>query len=266
MPTTNVHGARGEAVDDGLGLLLIAKARQALDLDRPIGEAVRKVLVVLLRQQRRRHQHRHLPAGAHGDEGGAHGDFGLAEADVAADHAVHGLGFRHVRHDGLDGALLIRGLLELEGAGEGLVVGARVRKSHTSPGLAAGIDVQQLGGDVVGLLRRLALDLVPLIAAQAVQGGVFGCGAGVARDQVQGADRHVELVAPGVFQRQKLGLLAAHPQALQADEAPDAVLLVHHRRAFVQLGEIAHHRFAVAGLMLAPALLAHPLRRRAGSR
>ena len=77
----------------GLDLLGALEARQHLDPQRPVGEAVAEVAVVLFGQQRGRHQHRDLLAGAGGGEGGAHGDFGLAEADVAADHAVHRLGW-----------------------------------------------------------------------------------------------------------------------------------------------------------------------------
>ena len=50
-----------------------------------------KRLVVLLREQRRRHQHRDLLAALHGDERGAQRHLGLAEADVAAHDPVHGL-------------------------------------------------------------------------------------------------------------------------------------------------------------------------------
>jgi hypothetical protein len=64
-------------------------------------------------------------------KGGAHGDLGLAEADIAADHAGHGLGIGHVGQDGLDGALLVRRLLALEGGGEGVVVASG--RSH-APG------------------------------------------------------------------------------------------------------------------------------------
>jgi hypothetical protein len=213
---------------------LAAEARQALDADRPVGEAVGEVLVVLLGQQRGRHQHGHLLAGVDGDEGGAHRDLGLAEADVAADHAVHRAWGRPCRQDGLDGALLVRRLLELEGGGEGGVVGAGVREGDALAGGAAGVDVQQLGGDVVGLLRGLALDLVPLVAAEAVQRGVLGRGAGVAGDQVQGADRHVELVAAAYSSaRNSADLSAAAPTScttgLQPQEAADAVLAVEQR-------------------------------------
>ncbi len=44
---------------------------------------------MLLREQRRRHEHRDLLAVLHRLEGRSYGDLGLAEPDVAADEAVH---------------------------------------------------------------------------------------------------------------------------------------------------------------------------------
>ncbi|MDQ1344933.1 MAG: hypothetical protein QG586_463, partial [Pseudomonadota bacterium] len=55
-----------------------------------VGKTVREGLVVLLREQRRRHEHRHLLAALHGNECSPQRHFGLAEADVAAFVAVQG--------------------------------------------------------------------------------------------------------------------------------------------------------------------------------
>jgi hypothetical protein len=60
---------RGLGAGDAPGAV---EAREALDPDRPVGEPIREILVVLLGQQGRRHQHRHLLAGADGDEGRVH--------------------------------------------------------------------------------------------------------------------------------------------------------------------------------------------------
>ena len=70
---------------------------------------------MLFRQQRGRHQHRHLIAAHDRDEGGAQRDFGLAETDVAANQPVHRLACGHVGDHGLDGALLVRGFFKTEG-------------------------------------------------------------------------------------------------------------------------------------------------------
>jgi len=252
----DVDGAVGQPVDDALDLLGATKARQALDLNGPVGETVGQVLIVLLGQQGGGDQHGDLSAAVDGDEGGAHGDLSLTEADIAADHAVHGLGVGHVAEDGLNGALLVGRLLEVEGLGKGGIVGTGVREGDALTRGAAGVDVEQFGGHVVGLLRGLFLEAIPLVTAKAVQRCVFLGAAGVAGDQVQGADRHVELVAAGVFQRQELGGVAADIERLQAKKTADAVILVDHRRALVQFREVTHHRLAVALAGLAPAFLA----------
>ena len=95
----DVDGSRRHPLEHRVGLLAGAEARQALDAHRPVGEAVDEGGVVLLRQQRGGHQHGHLPAGLHGDEGGAQGYLGLAEAHIAANHPVHGLVGLHVGDD-----------------------------------------------------------------------------------------------------------------------------------------------------------------------
>ena len=55
-----------------------------------------KVRIVLLGQHGRRHEDGDLLAVVDGLERGADGELGLAVADVAADEAVHRLGFSHV--------------------------------------------------------------------------------------------------------------------------------------------------------------------------
>ena len=76
---------------------------------------------------------------------------------------------------------------------------------------------------------------------------------------MQGGDRDIELVPAGILQGHQLGLDAAHLQDLEPQEAPHPVLLVDHRGPGVQLGEVAHHRLAVALFGTTAALLTHPL-------
>ena len=102
-----------------------AETRQALDAHRPIGEAVDEGRVMLLGEQRRRDEHRHLLAGLHGDEGGAQRDLCLAEAHVAADHPVHGLARLHVGEHLVDGCGLIGGFLETKSRLEAAIVRLR---------------------------------------------------------------------------------------------------------------------------------------------
>ena len=95
-------------------LFAAAEAGEVVDLDRPVGETVGKILEMLLRQQRGRHQHGDLFAPVDGEERGPHSDLGLAEAHIATDHSIHRSGGFHIGQYGIDGLLLIRSLFEFE--------------------------------------------------------------------------------------------------------------------------------------------------------
>ncbi|MCY1429493.1 hypothetical protein D9M71_454130 [compost metagenome] len=183
----------------------------------------------------------------HGDEGRAHGHFGLAEADVAAHQAVHGLGLEHVGAHRFDSGLLVGGFLEGEAGAEGGVIGRRVGEGIAFAGGAAGINVEQLGGHVANLFGGLALGFLPDFRAQPVQRGQGIIATGIAGDQVQVGHRNVELGALGVLHGEELGGLVVDFQGRQAQVAAHAVVDVHHRRAFAQLGEVLDHR-VVAGI------------------
>ncbi len=175
------------------------------------------------------------------DEGRAQRDFGLAEADVAADQAVHRLARAHVVDDGVDRRRLVGRFLEAEALGERVQV---VRLDFELMALARGapgVEVEQLGGGVADLLRRLLLGAVPVAAAELVQRRLFGRHAAVAADQVQLRHRHVELVVPGIFQVQKFRLAFAQVEIGEAEIAADTVLGVHYGVADAQLRQVAHH-------------------------
>ena len=92
-------------------------------LHRQAGKALLEGLEVLARQQRRRHDDRHLLA-RHGDgEGRAQRHFGLAEADVAADQPVHHLARGQIVEHRRDRRELVLGLVVGETRRE-LVIGA----------------------------------------------------------------------------------------------------------------------------------------------
>ena len=93
----DVHAAGGEILNGALLLAAGAKTRKQFQANRIIRHAFAEVIVMLLRQHRRGHQHRHLFALHHGFEGGADGDFRFAKAHVAANQAVHRPGLFHVR-------------------------------------------------------------------------------------------------------------------------------------------------------------------------
>ncbi len=118
-------------------------------------------------------------------EGGAHGHFRLAKPDVAADQAVHGPFIGHVLLNRLDGSHLVGGFLERKLGTEGAIGVVRLRKRVPLAGLAAGVDIQQLGRRVPHLLQRFLLGLVPFLGPQLVQRGGSIINPAVARDQVK---------------------------------------------------------------------------------
>ena len=268
VPTTMSIVPSARPSERRLDLLGGAKARQLGDLDRPLAEAVGDVLVVLLGEQRRRRQDRDLLAAVDRDEGGAQRDLGLAEADVAADQPVHRLRRHHVLDHGVDRGVLVGRLLEAEARGEGLVV---VRLEAEREALARGaarVEVQQLGGGVAHLLGGLAPGLVPLARAEPVQRRLLGADAGVARDQVQLRDRHVERRLVGVLEVQELARPPSPAQVdrRQAEVAADAVVDVDDRVADLELGQVLDQRVDVAGLLLARAGASSAASRTARSR
>ncbi len=75
---------------------------------------------------------------------------------------------------------------------------------------------------------------------------------------MQGRHRHVQAVATGVFHRHELAVDAGDFQPLQSGVAADAVLLVHHRRTGIEIGEVADDGVGIA-VGRAPPDLPRPL-------
>ena len=131
---STLPSAKRASVVADLGRL--AQARDHLDLERELGEALPEGAEVLLGEDRRRHQHHHLLALDRRLVGGAQRDLGLAVADVAADQPVHRALGLHVGLDRLDRVELVGGLAVGERALElelPLAVG-RERVARGAPG------------------------------------------------------------------------------------------------------------------------------------
>ena len=213
-----------------------AKTGQLLYPHRPVCEAIDEGLMVLLCEQGGGHEHGYLPAVVNGDEGGAHGDFRLAEAHISAHQPVHGLSRCHVGEHRVDGDLLIRCFLEGESLYEtselvpvGMKLVARARRP-------ARMTIQKLGGHVESPGGGLLARLLPLGAAELVQRREIRFCSGVTGNKMQRGDGHVELVAVGVFDAEKLAAHAFRADGLQTPVTADAVILVDHGCADVELG------------------------------
>ena len=199
----DVDRACAQPLANCLEFALGAQPRNRFDLHGPIGKPIAETLVMLLREQRRRHQDRHLLAVLHGDERRAHRDFGLAETDVAADQPIHRLRARQIGDDFVDRATLIRRHVERKLIDEALVVVVGLGQRGADARFAMRVDVQQFRGDVVDFFGSASLGFVPLVGTEPMQRRVRFVGAAVARDQMQRGDGNVELRLVGIFDRQE---------------------------------------------------------------
>ena len=154
-----------------------------------------------------------LLAAHHTLEGRPDGHLGFAHPHVAAEQPVHGAALFHILLDLGHSGQLILGLvvgktgfkipLPLPVRGEGVALGL----------LAAGIQLDQLPGHLLGGLFHLAAGAGPLGAAQLGQlHRALVAGGGVPAEQVQLGDRHIQGIPLVVGQFQ---VVLDHPLQIQ---------------------------------------------------
>ena len=129
---------------------------------------------MLARQQRRRHHDGDLLAVHRGDESGAQRDLGLAEADIAANQPVHRPAGGQIVEHGLDGGVLVVGLLVGEAGAEFVVEAGGDGKLRRLAQLPLGRDLDQLAGDLADAVLHPRLARLPGGAAEPVEIDV-GC-------------------------------------------------------------------------------------------
>ena len=224
----HINRALGKRLECALLLRRRAKAAEHLDLKAKRGKAFEERLVVLLGQNGRGAEHHDLATGVHALKRRAQGDLGLAKAHVSAQQAVHGLGRLHIGLNIGDGLQLIARLV----VGEALLhldlLGRVGRASDTGNRRAARIQIDQVKRQLFGVLARLVGGTRPVGGVEPGQARLVAVGTNVARNAVNLLQRHVELVAVGIFQQKVVALLAAHFLARDLAKERDAVSGVHH--------------------------------------
>ena len=178
---------------------------------------------MLLGQNGRGAEHHDLAAGVNALKGRAQGDLGLAKAHVAAQQAVHGLGCLHVRLNVGDGLQLVARLVIGEALLHLNLLGCVGRAGDTGDRRAARIQVDQVKRQLFGVLARLVGGTRPVGGVEPGQARFIAVGTNVARDAVNLLQRHIELVAIGVFQQKVVAFLAAHFLARDLAKERDAV-------------------------------------------
>ena len=235
----NIHRALGHAFEGGGCGFAAVKARQAGYFHGKIGEAVGKILRVLLHQQGGGGEHGHLFAAHYRHKRGAQRDFGFAEADVAANQSVHRFALGEVFQHRADGGGLIFGFFVAEAVGKGLVILFVEGEFEAFLRRALGIKVEQFGSGVARFFGGFAFGFAPRTAAEFVQLHGVGRLAGIAADEMQLRHRHIKLRLARVFKQHHFTDTFAQIHAHQAHIAADAVFFVHHRVTDVDFGQIA---------------------------
>ena len=229
--------AGSNAGNDLLRLSRREESRQHLDPDRVAGEPLAEGLVVLLRQQRRRHEDRHLLAVLDRLERGAQRDLGLAEADVSDQQPVHRLRLFHIGFHVVDSDALVGRLLVREGGFELSLPRCVDHERVTGCRQAALVEHDELLRDLP--YRRLdpRAGALPIGAAHARQRGRITTG--VVTDHVDLVGRHVELVVTAVGQQQVVALHTSDRPRDHAFVLRDAMRRVHHIVAGLEILEDA---------------------------
>src|SRR5262249_57639309 len=81
------------------------------------------------------------------------------------------------------------------------------------------------------------LAALPRSPAEPVQASRARMGAEMLGDEVESIDGHIELIAVGVLEKQKVRVLVADAHRAQSEVLADAVVFVHHEVADRQVGE-----------------------------
>ena len=250
-----------EIVERFFLLLRRAEAGEDVNRDREGREAADGGEVMLLGQDGRRHQDRHLLAVQDALHRGAERDLRLAEADVAAEQSLHRGRGLHIPLDLGDAAELVVGL----GVGEALfklLLPRRIRREgEAGQALARGIELDEALGEILGRGLGAGLRLLPLVAAELVEadGRILAAGADILADKVELRGGNIERVAALIGDLDVVLDHAADLHLLHADVAADAVVLVDDEVAGREIGE-GFELFAVrggffalgGGLLLAP--------------
>ncbi|MNE03829.1 hypothetical protein D3C80_963420 [compost metagenome] len=145
-----------------------AKTRQHLDTHRPVGEAIAEVVVVLLGEQRGRHQHCDLLVIFDRQEGGAHRDFGFTKAHVTAHQAIHRQRLAHIAQHRINRLRLIGRGFKRETVAEQLILFFIVLERVARFRGTLGVNIQQFCRHIADFFGGFLTRARPDITAQSV--------------------------------------------------------------------------------------------------
>ena len=236
-PDQDLHLALCEVLQHLLRLGGPPEARDHLDADREVAEALLERVPVLLGEDRRRAEEQRLLPVDGGGERGAHRHLGLAEADVAADEAVHRPRHLEVFLDRLDRPGLILGLAVRELGLEPLEPLVLKVVGDARCLLALGVQRDQLGRELPHGLAGAGPQVLPGLAAELRERRRTCVRADVLRDLAELLVRDVETVVAPESEEEVVPRDAGDLLRLEPEQLPDAVVLVDDEIAGPQVGE-----------------------------
>ena len=233
----HVDLALGELAEHRLDLRRLAEARDHLDADGEVAVALAEGVPVLLGEDRRRAEDEHLARRDRDGERGADGDLGLAEADVAAHEPVHRPRRLEILLHRLDRALLVVGLAVGERRLELLQPVVREVVRRPLGALALRVELEQLPGELADGRAGARLEVLPGLAAELRERRRGRVGADVLRELAELLVRDVEPVVAAEGEVEVVARDAGDLLRLEAEQVPDAVILVDDVVADPQVGE-----------------------------
>ena len=192
---------------------------------------------MLLREDRRRTEHECLPIVERDRERRPHGDLGLAEADVAAHQPIHRPPGLEVLLDGLDRLQLVVRLAIRKRALEALEPVARQIEGLPNRLAALRVEREELPRELPDGRARAALEVLPRLATELRERRGLRVRADVARDLRDLLVRDVEPILAFEGEEEVVTGDSGDVLRLEAEQAPDPVILVHDVVADTEVGE-----------------------------
>ena len=187
-----------------------------------------------------------LLATHHAFERGAQGNLSLAHADIAAQQAVHRPGLLHIMFDLRRAGKLVRRFIIGKALLKISLPGIIWWEGMTVRPFAAGIQLNQLLGHLLGSGAHLLAGLGPLGPAQAAELDILRIPRrGVAGKQVQLGDGNIQHIFFIVLNAQVVFGNALNRHSLDARIPANAVVLVHHQIARRDLGQAVQGIFGL---------------------
>ena len=176
-----------------------AESRKQFDTNREIFHSRYKSLIMLLGQNGRRHQEKHLIAVHNGLKCGTDCNLRFAVTDIPADQALHDLIAFHVRLGGFDCCQLIVGFLIGKHLFKLFLPDGIPAESMAHTALSGCIQFHQIPRNPEHSLMNLRLGLMPLLCSEFVKFRRFALLGGIFHNGIEGTCKHIQIRIAGIF-------------------------------------------------------------------